>query len=144
VGIWNWYDGKGWSNLNFKNPPCLLDLIYRTKVKGIKSGVTILSFSLYMNFVNFVIVFFASIIIGKIARLVKDMLKFWTLVQWQGLIKLQSFTPLCLLDIIYSTKVKGTRSGVTIRSLSLNGYMNFVNFIIDFFASFLIKKMQDG
>lgn len=91
------------------------------------------SLSLYMKFVNFVIVFFASIIIGKIARLVKDMLKFWTLVQWQGLIELQPFTPSCLLDIICSTKLKGTRSGATIHSLSLNVYMNFVNFIIDLF-----------
>ncbi len=141
VGIWNRYDGKGWSNLKFKNPPCLLDLIYRTKVKGMKNSVTILSLSLSMNFVNFVIVFFAYIILGKIARLVKDMLKFWNLVQWQGLIKLQPFTPSYLLDIIYSTKVKGTRSGATIHSLSLNVYVNFVNFITDFFASIIIKKI---
>jgi hypothetical protein len=37
--------------------------------------------------------------------------------------------------------VKGTRSGATIHSLSLNVYMNFVNFIIDFFASIIIKKI---
>jgi hypothetical protein len=116
------------------------DLIYRTKV----TGVTILSLSLSLyELLNFVILFFASIIIGKNARLMKGMVKFGTLVQWQELIKLQPFTPSCLLDIIYSTKVKGTRSGATIRSLSLslNVYMNFVNFIIDFFCFFIIKRI---
>jgi len=37
--------------------------------------------------------------------------------------------------------VKGTRSSATIHSLSLNVYMNFVNFITDFFASIIIKKI---